>query len=93
MNEAIYPLMTDRPGALSESCAPVVVLIDHSLEKSEQKVSEILEQLKASQIRENAISEAKNVDKAASKEAIKRLESRVSSLEGDLGRSRESWVV
>lgn len=67
-----------------------IVIIDHSLAKSDQKVSEVLEELNASQSRENAISEASKVEKATLEEGIKRLESRVRSLEGDLERSRES---
>jgi len=62
----------------------------YSLAKSEEKVSEVLKELKASQTRENAISEARKVDKATFEEATKRLEGRVSSLEAELERSRES---
>ena len=72
---------------------PGVVLTNHSLEKSEQKISKVLEELNASQNRERAVSEARKVDKATFEEATKRLEGRVSSLEGELDRSRESYVV
>lgn len=68
-------------------------LINHSLAKSEQKVSEVLKELNASQTREQAVSEAGKVDKATFEEATKRLESRVSSLEVELDRSRETYVV
>ena len=70
-----------------------VVLTNHSLEKSEQKISEVLKELDASQTRERVVSEARRVDKATFEEATKRLESRVSSLEAELDRSRESYVV
>jgi len=72
---------------------PVIVLMNHSLAKSEEKVSEVLKELNASQTRENAVSEAKKVDKATFEEATKRLEDRVGSLEAELERSRESLVV
>lgn len=70
-----------------------VVLTSHSLERSEQKVSEVLEQLSASQTRERAISETSKIDKATFEEARKLLESRVGSLQAELDRSRESYVV
>ena len=70
------------------------VLTTHRLGKSEQKISEVLEELNASQNRERAVSEARRVDKAAFEaafeEATKRLEGRVSGLEAELDRSRES---
>jgi hypothetical protein len=71
----------------------VIVLIDHSLEKSDQKVSEVLKELSASQAREKVVSEARKVEKASFEEATKRLETRVSSLEAELERSRESCVI
>lgn len=70
-----------------------IILTNCSLEKSEQKISELLQELNASQTRERAISEAGKFDKATSDEATKRLESRVSGLEAELDRSRESYVV
>ena len=70
-----------------------IVLIDHSLAKSDQKVSEVLKELSTSQAREKAASEARKVERASFEESTKRLESRVSSLEAELERSRESYVV
>jgi len=63
------------------------------MENFEQKNSEVLKELNATQARERAVSEASKVDKATFEEATKRLESRVSSLEAELDRSRESCVV
>ena len=71
----------------------VIVLTNHSLAKSEQKIFEVLKELDASQARERAVSEARKVDKVTFEEATKRLETRVSSLEAELERSRESYVV
>ena len=70
-----------------------IVLMNCSLAKSEQRVSEVLEELNASQTREGAVSEARKIDQAIFGEATKRLESRVSSLEAELERSRESCVA
>lgn len=64
-------------------------LIDFSLAKSDQKVSEVLKELSASQAREKAVAEARKVEKATFEEVTKRLESRVSGLEAELERSRE----
>jgi exonuclease VII small subunit len=85
--------MTEHPGTLTGICPSAIVLTNHSLAKSEQKISEVLKELNASQTRERAVSEARKVDKAAFEEATKRLESRVSSLEAELDRSRESYVI
>lgn len=68
---------------------PAIVLINRSLAKSDQKVSEVLKELNASQAREKTTSEAMNVEKATFEEVTKRLESRVNSLEAELERSRE----
>ena len=70
-----------------------IILKNHSLVKSEQRVSEVLEELKASQTHERAVAEASKFDKGAFEEATRRLESRVSSLEAELGRSREWYAV
>ena len=70
-----------------------IVLINNSLEKSEQKTSEVLKELNASQTREMVVSEGRKVDKAAFEEVTRRLESRVNSLEAELDRARESYVV
>jgi hypothetical protein len=56
-------------------------ILGHSLAKSAQKVSEVLKELNASLIREKFISETSKVEKAALEEGMKRLESRVNSLE------------
>ena len=61
----------------------------HSLEKLDQKFSELLKELNAAQTREQVASEARKVEKATFEEAKKRFESRVSSLEADIERSRE----
>ncbi|KAF9652189.1 hypothetical protein BDM02DRAFT_3109613 [Thelephora ganbajun] len=61
-----------------------------SLAKLEHKISELLEDLNASQAREKGVSEARKADKATFEEATRRLESRVGSLEAELERSRES---
>ena len=70
-----------------------VALTNHSLEKSVQKISEVLEELNASRTLERTVSEARKIDRATFEEATKRLESRVSSLEAELERSRESYAV
>lgn len=70
-----------------------IILKSHSLVKSEQRISEVLEELKASQTRERAVTETSKIDKSVFEEATRRLESRVSSLEAELGRSREWYVV
>ena len=67
--------------------------MDHSLLKSDEKVSEVLKELCASQARERTVSEAGKIERATFEEATKRLESRVSNLEAELERSREQWVV
>jgi hypothetical protein len=71
---------------LLEIAFSAIFLINHSLAKTEQKNSEIVKEL-------NVASEARKVDKATFEEATRRLESRVSSLEAELERSRESYVV
>ena len=63
------------------------------MEKLEQKISEVLKELNASQTFFRTISEARRVEKATFEEATKRLESRVSSLEAQLDHSRESYAV
>jgi len=50
---------------------PVIVLINHSLAKSEEKVSEVLKELNASQTRENTVSEARKVNEATFKEVTR----------------------
>ena len=82
----LRPSRTGHPGTLTGVCAPATVLTSRSLEKSEQKISEVLEELNAFRNRERA-------DKAAFEKATKRLESHVSSLEAELSQSRESCVV
>lgn len=71
----------------------MIVLISHSLSKSEQKISEVLKELNVSEMREKAVLETMKINKATFEEATKRLESRVSSLEAELDRSRESYVT
>lgn len=76
-----------------ESVFSAIILKTHSLVESERRISEVLEGLNASQAREKAVTEARKVDEATFKEATRRLESRVSSLEAELGRSREWYTV
>lgn len=71
----------------------VIVLIIHSLSKSEQKISEVLKELNVSETREKVVLETMKINKATFEEATKRLEGRVSSLETELIRSRESYVA
>lgn len=75
-----------------ESAFPRIALTAYSLEKLEQKISEVLEELNLSQSREKAITETRKVDKATFEEATRRLEKRVSGLEAELEHSRE-WCV
>ena len=72
-----------------EPLSTATILINHSLAKSDQKVSELLKELGASQAREKAVSEAKKVEKATFEEVTKQLEVRVSSLGAELERSRD----
>ena len=76
-----------------ESMFSAIILKIHSLVKSEQRISEVLEELNASQTREKVVTETRKVDEATFKEATRRLESRVSSLEAELRRSREWYAV
>ena len=69
-----------------------IPLTSYSLEKLEQKISEVLEELNGSQSREKAITETRKVDKATFEEATRRLENRVSDLEAELERSRK-WCA
>lgn len=71
----------------------VIILKSRSLVTSEQRISEVLEELKASQTRERAVTEASKIEKGVFEEATRRLESRVNSLEAELGRSREWYAV
>ena len=70
-----------------------VILKNNSLVKSEQSISKVLEELNASQTHEKAVTEARKVDKATFEEATRRLEAHLSSLEAELGRSREWYAV
>lgn len=69
-----------------------IALTTYSLEKLEQKISEVLEELNRSQSHEKVITETMKFDKATFEEATRRLENRVSGLEAELERSRE-WCV
>jgi hypothetical protein len=70
-----------------------IILKSHSLVKSEQKISEVFGELNASQTREKVVIQARGVDQATFEEATRRLESRVSSLEAELERSRQWYDV
>ena len=78
--------MTKHLGTLTGIFVSATVLTSRSLAKSEQKTSEVLKELNVSQ-------EARKIEKATFEETTKRLENRVGSLEGELERSRKSYVV
>lgn len=67
--------------------------MNRNLAKSEQSISEVLEELNASQNRKKADSEASKIYKATFEVATKRLENHVSSLEAEVERSKESYVT
>lgn len=84
--------MTEHPGTLTGICF-AIFLMNRSLAKLEQQNAEVLKELNASRTRETAVSEARKVERAAFEEATKRLENRVGSLEAELERSRDWYVV